>query len=102
MPKFIVKVARVEEYEINIDENVFTQEQLNDLSQTFSEDLSNAAVAEMVAWEKFSGDPGSLYLHNLGYIKTNGRILENYKYVDGIELKVISETPSIDIKEDKV
>lgn len=72
MRKFKVKVVREEEYEIEIDESVWTQEQLKAFSKVMyqAEDLQE--LAEIIAEMYFKQGEGS-WLEGFGIPYVNGK-----------------------------
>ena len=92
MKKFRVKVERMDEYEIEIDENIINEEFIENYKEYFSDIDTLEEHAENIAI--FRARFGERFIEGYGNLMVNGRLPFMVKEKDvekGINIKVISE-----------
>lgn len=114
MAKFNVTVVRTDEYEIEIDENVWTKEEIKEWGNTFwgGSSLRDVASALGTAWMKQGAD---YFKEGFGYVreldsngspkhipykdeKGNYGNLPEEKYAKGLSIKPISEDENYEVE----
>ena len=92
MKKFKVRVERIDEYEIEFDENIINQEFMDGYSEFFSEIDSLEEHAENIA--VFRARFGERFIEGYGNPMVNGRrplMVKEEDVQKGININVISE-----------
>ena len=92
MRKFKVKVERIDEYEIEFDEDIINQEFMDSYKKFFSDIDTLKEHAENIA--QFRARFGERFIEGYGNPMVNGRLpwmVEEKDAQKGINIKVISE-----------
>ena len=92
MKKFRVKVERVDEYEIEFDENIINQDFIRDYKEFFSDIETLEEHAENIAI--FRARFGERFIEGYGNPMVNGRnpfMVKEEDVEKGINIRVISE-----------
>ncbi len=92
MKKFKVRVDRVDEYEIEFDENIINKEYIEDFKKCFYSFDTLEEHAEHIA--QFRARFGERFIEGYGNVMVNGRLPFMVKEEDvekGINIKVVSE-----------
>lgn len=110
MRKFKCTVTRVDEYEIEIDENILDDEFLKHYAEYFYDYETIEEHAENLA--QYQARFGDAFMEGYGVIKKNGKIPYPYnqdKYKDkvdenklGVNIKIISEDYDCDVETEEV
>jgi len=97
MKTFNLEVRRTDEYQIKIDENVWTEDKLKDWSSIFFKVEDTDELAEIIA-KAIMREGSDSFIEGFGYFKIvdeNGKTVSRYidesKYCPGIEIHIIEE-----------
>lgn len=104
MKKFKCTVTRVDEYEVEFDENVIDKEWMNDFASFMYEFDTLEEHAEHLA--QYEARIGNSFIEGYGVVKRNGRFpypydTEEHKDTckeNGINIKVVSEDDDCDVE----
>ena len=104
MKKFKCEVTKTYNYEIEIDETVWTEEELKNWSEIFQDVDSLQDVVEILAMMKTNYDSGE-FIEGFGIPKINGKIPFVWDDPDGntvskeININVLDEDCDVDCEE---
>lgn len=104
MAKFSITVIRTDEYEIEIDENIWTPEYINDWSKSFYPAEDAEDIAKHLAAAIMNEGSGNGFMEGFGVVKTlynNGNEKRQWEtitkpiaaedYTKGVSVKIITE-----------
>lgn len=112
--KFKVTVTRIDEYEIEIDETVWTPSELKDWAKTFFPTESLAEFAKHLAGAVMSNGSANGFMEGFGYVKTyrsDGSVREQFgalkkveesQYTTGLSVTPISEDEDFDYEVEEI
>lgn len=119
MSKFLVTVTRVDEYEVEVDETIWTNEELKDWSKTFHDVQNTEDFARLLAitWMRTEN---SHFKEGYGYIKEldeNGKVkgipfknengeldypMPEENYTKGLTIKPISQDDNYEVESELI
>ena len=116
MKKYNVQAIRTDEYEIEIDENVWTDEKLKAWSEVFSDCEDTEDLAEHLSslllglgYERFLEGFGYVYTENqFGeklsqyHYDNNGKLVKVTDFAEGIKVKIITMDDDYDYEVDEI
>lgn len=114
MQKFKVTITRIDEYEISIDETVWTPEELKNWSKSFYPTENTKELAKHVAGAIFHSGSGDGFMEGFAIVKQlrndntpmfqmhHGKKVLEEDYTKGLLAKIIDENEDIEFEVEEI